>query len=125
MDRTKVMVNWSDGINEEYYTDWQEVGVLRVNKLGILSEKLPEFPLHGLWWSALTDNQLDDLTEKTINASRKSAGLPPIESTLRSTTKKRLVKRKNSKTENSYKRIVTMLNLTPEEKIAWLHNLEE
>lgn len=120
-DRTKVIETWTDGEVDEYYTDWQGHAVVRYNhdhESPQLPDKMPEFPLHGLWWSALTDDQLDRQVELQIAAYRgeKPKKVSSPRKPRRTATKAQM----KQKARDSYKRIVEMLDLTPEEKLVWL-----
>lgn len=82
-----------------------------------LPEKIPEFPLYGLWWSALTDEQLDLTAESEIAYSRQEAGLPIEKSKVK---RIRRPKTKVIRKKDSFEIILAMLDLTEEEKKSWL-----
>ena len=130
MNRTLVIEEDAWG-REEYYIDWTGHAVERYRSMNFtesLPKKMPEFPITGLWWQVLSDSQMDDLTERTINRGRAVAGLPlnKIERLAqpKKPSKKQLEAPLKEKARQSYKRVVAMLDLSDDEKLAWLGGMK-
>lgn len=71
--KTRVRINWKDwGMNEDFYTDYQGVESLRINKYGETSINidLPEVPLYPLWWNDFSKNSQDGFIGEEIITER-------------------------------------------------------
>jgi len=71
--KTRVRINWNDwGMNEDFYTDYQGVDILIINKYmeNSINKELPEFLLNSLSWNVFSEKPQYRFVDEPIITER-------------------------------------------------------